>query len=152
MATRANFEKVESISRIAGADFSGDGVGEYRFCKVNPNAVTNYVPASNPGKWYGSNGAPPPIEPGNVILAGAGANALGVIIGKALAGQPIEVQIGNRALVVCGGTVVAGDQVQSDANSAAITQTGSGHILGIALDSGSAGDLISMTFSPRGEA
>ncbi|HEY5412053.1 MAG TPA: capsid cement protein, partial [Caulobacteraceae bacterium] len=132
-------------------DFRDDGVGEYRFCKVNPNSVTGVGP-SNPGKWYGGAQGQITVDPGNVVLCGAGQNALGVIVGKAALGQPIEVQIGNRALVVCGGTVTAGDQVASDANAAAITQTSTNHILGTALDSGVAGDLISITFSPRGEA
>lgn len=148
----SNFEKVESISRIAGADFSQPGVGQYRFCVINPNAVDAYTPPDNPGLWYGSAAGPIPIDPGNVILATAGQNALGIIIGKSLPGQPIEVQIGNRGLVVCGGAIADGAEIQSDANGAAITQTGSGHILGIALEAGVAGQLISMTFSPRGEA
>jgi hypothetical protein len=148
----ANFERVQSISRTAGADFSQPGVGEYRFCVVNPNPVTNYTNPDNPGLWYGSPGGPPEIPAGNVILCGVGAQALGVIAGKALPGQPIEVQDGGRALVVCGGAVAVGDELQSDANAAAITHTGSGHILGLALDAGVAGDIISMSFSPRGEA
>lgn len=149
--SRANFEKVETISRIAGADFSQPGVGEYRFCVINPNSVTAPGP-DNPGLWYGSAQGELTVDPGNVILAGAGVNAFGVIVGKSQFGQPIEVQIGNRALVVCGGTVTAGDQLSSDANAAAITHSSTNHILGTALDSGVAGDIISMTFSPRGEA
>lgn len=147
----ASYENVRAISRRAGADFSQPGVGQYRFCVVNPNAVDNLAPPDNPGLWYG--GAQSLIIPaGNVILAGAGANALGVIAGKALAGQPIEVHVSGRTVVVCGATVTAGDEVSSDLNGAAITHSSTNHILGIAFDSGVAGDLISIDFGRAGEA
>lgn len=148
----ANFEKVESISRTAGQDMTSEAT-QYKFCVINPNAVTNYTPADNPGKWYGSPAGAPPIPPGNVIVnASNGAQCFGVILGKAVIGQPVEVGVGNRLLITLGATVPPNAEIQSDANGNAITQTGSGHIMGIALDAGVAGDQISFLFSPRGEA
>jgi hypothetical protein len=133
----ANSEVVRSLSRVAGADFSGGGVGQYRFCKVS--AVDVVVDGVT-------------IPAGCVVLAGAGVRALGVIVGKAPAGEPIEVGIEGRLLVVCGGTVAPGDAVSSDVNSAAITHTSTNQICGIALDGGDAGDIISIQFDRSGQA
>jgi hypothetical protein len=148
-AMPSNFEKVESISRLAGQDLSTSAT-QYRFGVINANAVTGAGP-DIPGQY----GSPSTITvpAGNVTVnAVNGAQCTGIILGKAQFGQPVEFGVGNRLLIVLGGTVAAGAQVQSDANGAAITQTGSGHIMGIALEAGVAGDQISMQFSPRGEA
>jgi Uncharacterized conserved protein (DUF2190) len=135
MAGAPNYERVRSISRIAGADFSGTQ-GEYRFCKINPNPAT-------------VNGTS--IDPGAVILAGNGDRAVGVLIGKQVPGHAIEVGVGGRLLVVAGAAIAYGAAVQSDANGAAITQASTGCVEGIAYESASqAGDIISIEFAPQG--
>jgi len=149
----ANFEKVESITRIAGGDYSQPGVGQYRFCVINPNSVVPATGLDNPGLWYGSAQGPAPIAGGNVIVnTSAGGACFGVLLGKARAGEAIEVGVGGRLLVVCGGTVAAGDSVGSDAAGAAVTHSGSNHILGVALEAGVAGDIISISFDRAGTA
>lgn len=117
----SNYEKVQSISRIAGADLSDS---QYRFTKVNAAA--------------------------RVVLAGSGERAMGVTIGKAEEGRAIEIGIGGRLLVVLGATVAAGADVQSDANGAAITQTSTGISCGTCLEGGVAGDVTSIVFDPQG--
>jgi len=112
----ANEEQVRSISRIAGADFSGDNTGLYRFVKV---ASTE-----------------------KVVLCDSGDNALGVLRGKAAEDQAIEVAIGGRVLVELGASVTAGARIQSGAGGAAITLA-SGADLGVALNTGVTGDVIS---------
>jgi hypothetical protein len=129
-----NYERVRSISRIAGADFSGNNPGQYRFCKINPNAaVVNGVS----------------IDAGAVVLSGSGDRSLGVLIGKQIPGHAIEVGVGGRLLVVAGAAIAVGADTQSDANGAAITlAAGKGE--GIALEAAAqAGDIISIEFQPQ---
>lgn len=120
----SNLEKVQSISRIAGADFSGSNPGQYRFVIVAAD--------------------------GTVTLSGAAALADGILLGKQIAGHAIEVGIGGRLLVVAGAAIVAGQDLSSDANSAAIPQASTAPILGTALESGAAGDIISVLWAPKG--
>ncbi len=146
----SNFERVLSISRRAGQDLSGAAT-QYLFGTINPNSVTGAGP-DIPGQY----GAPSTItvDPGNVVVTSSnGGQAEGIIVGKAQFGQPVEFCFAGRCPVVAGAAIAAGAQVQSNAAGQAITQTGSGHILGIALEAAAgAGDQISILFSPRGEA
>lgn len=135
MAGAPNYERVRSITRIAGADFSGSNPGQYRFVKINPNA--SVVGGVN-------------VDAGAVILSGNGDRSLGVLIGKQIPGHGIEVGVGGRLLVVAGAAIAANALVQSDANGAAITQTGGGKGEGIAIEAASAaGDIISIEFQPQ---
>ncbi len=120
----SNNERVISISRLAGADFSGANPGQYRFGNIAAD--------------------------GSVALCGAGLRAEGVLMGKQIAGHAIELGVGGRLQVVCGGTVTAGDAVSSDANAAAVTQSSTAIVNGTALESGVAGDIISILFAPQG--
>lgn len=120
----SNLEKVQSISRIAGADFSGSNPGQYRFVNIAAD--------------------------GTVALAGAAANVEGILLGKQIAGHAIEVGISGRLLVVAGATVTAGQQASSDANSAAIPQASTAPVCGTFLESGVAGDIVSVLFAPQG--
>lgn len=117
----SNSERVVSITRIAGADLT---TKQNRFCKVQSDS--------------------------RVILAGNGDRALGVLQGKADTDRAVEVAVGGRVLVVLGASVTAGASVQSDANGAAITQTSTGVVLGQFLESGSAGENVSMNWAPQG--
>lgn len=144
----ANFERVLTVSRRAGADYSQPGVGEMRFGVINPNPVTGQTNPSQPGRWYGPATDTFTVEAGNVIVNTAnGGRCPYVISGKALPGQPLECTFAGRTLVVLGGTVAAGARVQSDANGAAITQASSGIALGTALEAGVEGDIISIEFA-----
>jgi len=155
------YNSTTTLSFAAGADYqtpvspttSPMSAGQYRFCVINASEVTDYVSPDVPGYWYGSSGNPPPIPAGNVLVnTSAGADCIGVISGKALPGQPIAVDVAGQTQVVLGGTVTVGDSLSSDATGAAITHTSTNHILGQALASGVAGDIIGMLFQPRGEA
>lgn len=132
----ANEEAVRSISRIAGADFTGTNPGLYRFVKVSP-----LTPVDSSGN---------PIPSGNVILAGNGERAIGVLRTKGPAGHAVNVAIGGRVLVVCGATVTVGNACQSDANGAAINQASTGDVMGIILEAGNAGDVVSIDLAPQG--
>ncbi len=120
----SNNESVQTISRLAGADFSGSNPGQYRFGKINSD--------------------------GEVVLAGNGERAFCVIHGKAIEGEAIACAIGGRVRVVFGATVAAGAVVQSDANGACITQASTGIVCGTALEGGAAGEVGSIVFDPQG--
>lgn len=148
----ASYERVLSISRIAGADYSGyegSNFGEYHFAVVNPDEVTGYTNPDNPGRWYGSDAGPPAIPPGNVLInADAGAYCPFVIVGKSLPGQPIDCAFAGRVTVIAGGTVTAGDLVGSDDLAQAVVYS-SGSKLGVFLSSGVAGDIVDILFNPQ---
>jgi hypothetical protein len=118
----SNYEKVQSITRIAGEDLTA---GQYRFLKVN--------------------------AAGKVVKSGNGERASFVSIGKADVDQALECGIGGRLLVVAGAAIAAGAAVQSDANGAAVTQNSTGDVCGEALEAATAaGELISIIFAPQG--
>ena len=153
----ANYERVLSVSRLAGADYTGnDGAGLYRFAIINPNPIAagSYTNPQVPGLWYGSAAGAPAIPAGNVIVnTTAGGDCDYVIVGKALPGQPIECAFSGRVLVVVGaGGVAAGQSVSSDAAGQAIAHTSGNHILGTANETGVAGDIVSINFARRGVA
>ena len=151
--TTPNMEAARTISRTAGADYSGIGVGQFRFVAVNNAEVTDYTNPDNPGRWYGSNAGPPPIPAGNVLVnTTEGGDCLGVMIGKALPGQPVEIGIGGRLLVVAGETITPGALVSSDATGAGVVADSGDIILGTALEGAQAGDLFSMNFDKAGSA
>ncbi len=131
----SNRENVRSISRIAGADFSGDNPGQYRFCKVSATQQT-------------VGGVT--IDAGCVVLAGNGERAIGVLSGKQFFGHAIEVSYSGREQVICGGAVTVGDKVQSDANGAAVTQSATGCVQGEAMESGASGEIISVLLDAQG--
>jgi hypothetical protein len=151
----ANFERTKTISRIAGADFTGyPSAGEYKFGITNPNAIAagSYTPADVPGLWYGSSQAAPAIPAGNVIVnPTAGADCDYVIVGKALPGQPVECSVDGRTLITVGtGGLTAGQDVMSDANGNAVAWTSGNWILGTCLTTASAGSITDILFNRRG--
>jgi hypothetical protein len=143
-----NYQHALTVSLQAGADLSGAGVGEYRFGKINPAEVTSYPNPDNPGEWYGSPGGPPAIPAGNVIVNTTNGGKCAVLIaGKAKASAPIECVFSGIGSVVLGtGGCTAGDELQSDATGAAVTVSGGGVSLGTALETGVAGQQISILF------
>lgn len=88
---------------------------------------------------------------GRLAATGDGLAADGVLLDKpSAAGRAGALQIGGRVKVVAGGTVTAGDQVGSDAAGKAVSAASGDVILGRALSSGVADDVIDMIFQPRG--
>lgn len=78
---------------------------------------------------------------GNIILCGAGGNAIGAIVEEATPGNAATVQMGSIAKVKTGGNITSGARVQSDANGFAVSlQTGVA--VGIALTGAISGDII----------
>lgn len=132
----ANEERVRSISRIAGQDFTGANPGQYRFVVISANATVD--------------GEGQIVPAGNVVLAGNGVRGLGVLRGKGRLGHAVEVALEGRVLVVLGATNTIGGAAQSDANGAAINQASTGCVMGIFLEAGVAGDVVSIDLAPQG--
>lgn len=79
---------------------------------------------------------------GQIVVAGAGVNVLGVLQDKPIAGRVGCVCIFGRTNMVYGGTVAAGDPVSSDATGRAVTTVGATtKIIGRALVAGVVGDI-----------
>lgn len=151
----ALYEKTSCISRVAGADYSQPGVGQYRFAVVNPNPIAagSYTSPSKPGLWYGTAAGAPAIPDGNVLVnTVAGGDCDFIIVGKSLPGEPIECAFAGRTVVLVGaGGVTAGEAIMSDATGAAVNHTSTNHILGTALSDAAAGTLVDILFVRRGE-
>lgn len=78
---------------------------------------------------------------GNIVLCGAGGNAIGAIVEEATLGNAATVQVDGIAKVKTSGNITSGARVQSDANGLAQSLQ-SGVPVGIALTGAIAGDLI----------
>lgn len=82
---------------------------------------------------------------GQVALATANSTVVGVLQNKPLAGRAGTVAIGGVSKVIAGAAITAGARLTSDANGAAIAAAAAGDpIIGIALEGGSTGALISV--------
>lgn len=95
---------------------------------------------------------------GQIALAGAGDAAVGVLQDTPASGQVGSVRLSGVTRMVCGGTVTAGDLVAADASAKAKTAVKSStntadagasadaligsNVLGVALDSGTVGQVI----------
>lgn len=75
---------------------------------------------------------------GEVVLCGAGEQAIGVLCNKPTSGQAAEVQIGGIAKVEADAAVTAGDKLMSSADGQAATKTGTNNELGMARSAASA--------------
>jgi hypothetical protein len=89
---------------------------------------------------------------GQVDPSADGVLAIGVLQNDpSAAGRAAEVCIGGITKVKAGGNVAAGARVMSSSTGTAITATGAGKaILGIAVDGGASGSVISIVFQPCG--
>lgn len=89
---------------------------------------------------------------GKIALCGDGAIPLGVLIEVDVADRPVSVQFGGIAKVKLGGTVAAGGAVASDSSGLGVAAAVNDFGLGIALNGGGSGDVISvaMTYATRG--
>jgi len=80
-----------------------------------------------------------------VQLAGAGELALGVLHNKPTSGSSADsalICLGPTSKVVIGGDVTKGDKLACNASGQAVTRTTENWIIGIAKESGVAGDII----------
>lgn len=85
-----------------------------------------------------------------VALAGDGAFAIGVLQNKPdTAGDVAEIAIGGVLKVVAGGSITSGAAVACDANGEAVTAASGDVILGTAIKSADAADIIPVLFQPR---
>lgn len=85
---------------------------------------------------------------GQAVLAGAGAQAIGVLQNKPTSGQGASIRVMGVTKFLCGGSFNAGDLVSCDSNGKAVKYTSASvsagtpeplagtHVLGIALDAG----------------
>lgn len=79
---------------------------------------------------------------GCIVLAGAGENALGLLIAttpeNVAAGEDVTVQIKDVGLWKTGDAVAAGAELTSDANGAAVTAAAGNYVTAIALEAAAA--------------
>lgn len=78
---------------------------------------------------------------GNAAIPNSGDKCIGTVFEAATATNPVSIQTGGIAKVVCGGTIPAGSEVQSDGAGAAIVLA-AGKVTGVALVAGAAGKVI----------
>jgi hypothetical protein len=86
---------------------------------------------------------------GDVILATAGSNVLGVIVEDAVQDRPVSVQMYGIGKVVLAEAVTnAGVALASDGNGAGVLADSAGdYAFGIALETGQIGDVVSFYFT-----
>lgn len=87
------------------------------------------------------------------VASGPDAALIGVFQGSTVnAGDMVEVMVTGISNIVCGGTVTRGDYLTSDANGNGITAAPASGVnagvIGIALESGVAGDIIAVRLAP----
>ncbi len=79
---------------------------------------------------------------GGIVLAGAGENALGLLIAttpeNVAAGEDVTVQIKDIGLWVTGDAISAGAELTPDANGAAVTAAVGNYVTAIALEAAAA--------------
>lgn len=110
----ARTEAVTSITLIAGADLST--TGQFRFVNLDSN--------------------------GDVVLAGDGGDAIGVLLNAPGMGQAAEVGISGLAKVEASAATTAGGEVASAANGQSANAASGDEILGrIVTAAGAAGEL-----------
>lgn len=81
---------------------------------------------------------------GAAVLSGAGEQAIGLLQGAPTSGQAAEITTEGVSKGILGGSVTAGQNLMADASGKLVTQTGTNASIGIALVSGSSGDLCSV--------
>jgi len=103
---------VEMMTRTAGADLSAK---QYYAVKVNSS--------------------------GQVVLAGAGENAIGVLQNKPASGQAAQIMVLGESKAVYGASVTAGQNLAADASGKLVPAAGEAAVLAVALESGSADEI-----------
>lgn len=88
---------------------------------------------------------------GQIVVAGSGNYAIGVVQDKPAAGQVGSVcGPGDVTKVYCGGTFAAGDEVSSDSSGKAVAATSGAFVLGQALTAGADGYVATIIYQPKG--
>ncbi|MGB9886747.1 MAG: hypothetical protein ACPLRW_07115 [Moorellales bacterium] len=103
---------VEMMTRIAGADLSNS---QYLAVKVNAS--------------------------GQVVLAGAGENAIGILQNKPANGQAAQIMVLGESKAVYGASVTAGQNLAADASGKLVPASGEAAVLAVALESGGANEI-----------
>lgn len=95
-------------------------------------------------------------------LAGAGAQALGVLQNDPASGKAASIRVMGVSKVVAGGTIAVGDQLTPDASGKAVKYTiasvlagtpeplAGSHVMGIALAAGVSGDVLPIALTHAG--
>ena len=82
--------------------------------------------------------------------AGAGQDAIGVILNKPVSGAPAEIGTGPLVPITLAATLVAGAEVMSDAAGKAVAWVTANRSLGYLTQGGSSGDVVNMLFNQGG--
>lgn len=89
---------------------------------------------------------------GQVDGAGDGAAAIGVLQNKpSAAGQAAEIAIDGVVKVVAGSAITAGERIASASDSEAIPAATGDIVVGVAMTSGDAGDLVEVLLQAAGD-
>lgn len=83
-----------------------------------------------------------------IVVAGDGVHALGVIIEGGTSGVQSSIQFGGIAKVKLGGTVSIMGPVASDGSGNGVAATSGEHVMGVALQGGVSGDIIPVALVP----
>ncbi|NMC09524.1 MAG: hypothetical protein GYA39_00875 [Methanothrix sp.] len=81
---------------------------------------------------------------GQMILSGAGENALGILQDKPTSGQVGAVCCLGKSMAIYGASVTAGQNLASDASGKLVPATGSDAVVAVAAESGSDGEICSV--------
>jgi len=82
---------------------------------------------------------------GDIVLAGAGEAALGIITEAAVENKPVTVQFGGIAKAIAAGAFNAGVMLASDGNGKLTTASTGNEVIGIALEvSGGANEIVAV--------
>lgn len=88
---------------------------------------------------------------GNIVVAGNGANSIGVLQDKPGSGEPGSVcGPGDQTQVQAGGSFAAGDPISSNGSGKAILSVTGAYLLGYAQTAGASGSNAFILFQPRG--
>lgn len=85
---------------------------------------------------------------GNIALANSSTPPLGPIYEPAPLGAAVTVYFGSKGKAIAGGSITAGQQISADDNGKAVASTTGKIVLGVALNSADAGDLVSYACVP----
>lgn len=89
---------------------------------------------------------------GEVDVAGAGAQAIGVCLNQPAAGKAATVCLTGKVLVEAGAAITAGDELASDAAGAVVTATTGDIVMGYALEDGVDGQIVAIELIQGGNA
>lgn len=89
---------------------------------------------------------------GQIVLAGDGEVAYGVLQDKPVSGAVGAVAVFGQTKAILGGTVAAGAKVASDANGKVVTATTGENVLGVCVEGGAVNELRSIELRTLGLA